>query len=100
LDNLTSGEIPNKYKGMIVSITDDQNRTSTAKWTTGGSSDNNGLWILTEAPNLSTNPNSWTKVGSLPDPNGNPDKVLSVNSSGDGYELTTRQPTITSTTEL
>jgi len=81
LANLTSNEIEFKYKGMIVSITNDENRS-------GGSTDNNGLYILTGTD--STQLSSWTKVGSgeLPTPSsGDASKVLTVNSSEDGYTL-------------
>ncbi len=81
LANLTSNEIEFKYKGMIVSIFNDENRS-------GGSSDNNGLYILTGTD--STQLSSWTKVGSgeLPTPaSGDANKVLTVNSSEDGYIL-------------
>tara|TARA_B100000424_G_scaffold252344_1_gene228591 strand:- start:2048 stop:3208 length:1161 start_codon:yes stop_codon:yes gene_type:complete len=80
ISNLTSAEIPAKFKGMIVSVTNDEDRS-------GGSTDNNGLYILTGTD--STQLSSWTKVGSLPDTTGNAGKVLSVNSSADGYELST-----------
>ena len=54
LGNLTSNEMTSKFKGMIVSVTNDEDRS-------GGSADNNGLYILTGTD--STQLSSWTKVG-------------------------------------
>ena len=86
LANLTSYEIEFKYKGMIVSITNDEDRS-------GGSTDNNGLYILTGTD--STQLSSWTKVGTgggsgLPSlSSGDADKFLAVNDTEDGYEYQT-----------
>ena len=56
LGNLTSNEMTSKFKGMIVSVTNDEDRS-------GGSADNNGIYILTGTD--STQLSSWEKVGGV-----------------------------------
>ena len=51
---LTDGSIPLPYLGMLVAVTEDENRT-------GGDVANNGLYLLTAADATLTA--SWTKIG-------------------------------------
>ncbi len=56
---LTNSDIPFKYKGMVMSIKEDENRS-------GGSADNNGVWFLKNDPasDNTTDIDDWEKIGS------------------------------------